>query len=89
MSKGKEASRAISARREAEAAAPTSPAGDATRGRVDARRSPRTVTYVHGHTHGGTLPKMSKPGEMHRRESGETRRPPNTQAGIAMRAGAH
>ena len=47
------------------------------------------MTYAHGHTHGGTLPRMSKPGEMHRRESGETRRPPNTQAGVAMRAGAH
>ena len=30
MSKGKEAGRAIGVRREAEAAAPTSPAGDAT-----------------------------------------------------------
>lgn len=50
MSKGRAAGRATGARWE-EAAAPENPAGGAARGRVDAPRSPRTVTYARTHAH--------------------------------------
>lgn len=50
MSKGRAAGRATGARWE-EAAAPKSPAGGATRGRVAAPRSPRAVTYARTHAH--------------------------------------
>lgn len=84
MSKGRAAGRAMGARWE-EAAAPKSPAGGGSGGRVAAPRSPRAVTCTDTRTHGGTHPKVYLPREMHARDRGEFRRPTDVQAGTQMR----